>query len=748
MNPNLMGFSGSTNEVQLGNQSLPILQNQRFGTVPRFENLFYDRSRKFDYLQSDPNPIPAKTPSSSTETHEEHSLEDCDFSDAVLSYISQILMEEDMEDKTCMLQDSLDIQAAEKSFYEVLGEKYPPSPKTPSLVNDGVGSYDFSGDYGNCPDTNGDLWSIFTNKFLPPNSGNFPAHSLHVHDNSISRSSYNPSNGVEGFVDTPYNIAQVADPTSESQSIWQFQKGVEEASKFLLSANGLFANLSQPEPKVENDELLYKAEKEEGECVVGGSKGRKHPQMDEGDIEENRSSKQAAIYSEPTLRSDMADIILLHSTGNGKVHYVARREALQNKTQKAVLPKGQSKASGSGKGRGKKQGEKKEVVDLRTLLVLCAQAVAADDHRNAHELLKQIRQHSTPFGDGNQRLAHIFADGLEARLAGTGSQIYKGLVSQRTSAANVLKAYHLYLAACPFRKISNFISNITIRESSAQSMKVHVIDFGILYGFQWPTFIQRLSWRTGGPPKLRITGIDFPQPGFRPAERVIETGHRLAAYAEAFNVPFEYNAIAKNWDKIQLEELEIDKDEFLVVTCFYRGKNLLDESVVVDSPRNNFLSLIRKINPKLFIHGLMNGAFNAPFFVTRFREALFHYSSLFDMLETIVPREDWERMLIEKEIFGREALNVIACEGYERVERQESYKQWQARILRAGFLQQSFDRETVKMAMDKVRDSYHKDFVIDEDSQWLLQERSVAFDKTYYPFIDVAHFVLLSVDQG
>ncbi|XP_020203907.1 scarecrow-like protein 9 [Cajanus cajan] len=724
MNPHLMGFSGSTNEVRLGNQSLPTLQNQGFGTGPRFENLFFDRSRKFDYLQSDPNTMPANTPSSSTVTHEEHSPEDCDFSDAVLSYINQILMEEDMEDKTCMLQDSLDIQAAEKSFYEVLGEKYPPSPRHPSLINpnDGVGGCDFNGDYDNCPDTNGDLMSIFTNHFLPPNTGNFHAHSFH--GSSISHASYNPSNSVEGLVDSPNNIVQVPDLSSESQSIWQFQKGVEEASKFLPSANWLFDNLSQPKPKVENDDLsvkVEKKEKEEGGCVVGGSKGRKHPQMEETDAEENRSSKQAAIFPEPTLRSDMADIILLHSTGDGKEHFVARREALQNKTNKGMLPKGQSKASSNGKGRSKKQGGKKEVVDLRTLLVLCAQAVAADDHRNANELLKQIRQHSTPFGDGNQRLAHIFADGLEARLAGIGSQIYKGLVSIRTSAANVLKAYHLYLAACPFRKISNFTSNVTIRASSAQSMQVHVIDFGILYGFQWPTFIQRLSWRTGGPPKLRITGIDFPQPGFRPAERVIETGRRLAAYAESFNVPFEYKAIAKKWDTIQLEELEIDRDEFLVVTCLYRGKNLLDESVVVESPRNNFLSLIRKINPKLFIHGIMNGAFNAPFFVTRFREALFHYSSLFDMLETIVPREDWERMLIEKEIFGREALNVIACEGSERVERPESYKQWQARILRAGFLQQSFDHNTVKMAMEKVRCSYHKDFLIDEDSQWLLQ---------------------------
>ncbi|KAJ0053665.1 hypothetical protein Pint_03482 [Pistacia integerrima] len=78
-------------------------------------------------------------------------------------------------------------------------------------------------------------------------------------------------------------------------------------------------------------------------------------------------------------------------------------------------------------------------------------------------------------------------------------------------------------------------------------------------------------------------------------------------------------------------------------------------------------------------------------------------------------------MLIEKEIFGREALNVIACEGWQRVERPKTYKQWQVRNLRAGFDQIPLDREMVTGAIQRVRSNYHKDFVIDEDSRWLLQ---------------------------
>lgn len=183
---------------------------------------------------------------------------------------------------------------------------------------------------------------------------------------------------------------------------------------------------------------------------------------------------------------------------------------------------------------------------------------------------------------------------------------------------------------------------------------------------------------------------------------------------------FEYTAIAKRWETITVEDLKLEKDEFVAINCLYRSKNLLDETVVVDSSRNIVLNLIRKINPNIFIHGVVNGAYNAPFFVTRFREALFHFSALFDMLDTNVSRERSERMLIEREIFGKEALNVIACEGWERVERPETYKQWHARSLRAGFVQIPIGRHIVKRSAEKVS-LYHKDFVIDEDGHWLLQ---------------------------
>lgn len=659
MDSHFSGFSGSNNGVQFGNPSFSVLSNENLVARPRFNNALLDHNvRGFHFLESDQ--IPSHIAPTLSVNEREDSPEDCDFSDAVLNYINQILMEEDMEDKTCMLQESLELQAAEKSFYEVLGKKYPPSPEhrlTYINQNDGNSNDHHHVYYTNYYPSS----SIFGDNGLIQGQGEEYIISQLQSDPlyRIPQSSYSSSNSVisssvDGLVDSPSSTLQVPDSNFESQSVWQFMKGVEEANKFLPSGSQMYVNLeanglSYMDPKARIGNLEVKVEgKDVGEYPPSGSRGKKNPYREDGDVEVERSSKLAAVFTESILRSDLFDIILLHSAGAGREALQARRDALQNVKSKTAPLNGKLKGTNSGRGRAKKQSGK-EVVDLRTLLINCAQAVAADDQRSACELLKQIRQHSSPFGDGNQRLAHYFADGLEARMAGTGSQIYRGLASKKLSAADTLKAYHLLLAASSIEKMSIFTSNRTIISGAAKATRVHVIDFGILYGFQWPTLIQRLSWRDGGPPKLRITGIDFPQPGFRPAERVEETGRRLANYAETFKVPFEYNAIAKKWETIQLEELKIDRDEFLVVNCLYRAKNLPDESVAVDSSRNIFLNLIRKINPDIFIHGVVNGAFNAPFFVTRFREALFHYSALFDMLETIVPREDRERTLLEKE---------------------------------------------------------------------------------------------------
>ncbi|XVE59273.1 hypothetical protein DITRI_Ditri05aG0032700 [Diplodiscus trichospermus] len=672
--------------------------------------------------------------------------------DPVLKYISQMLLEENMEDKPYMLNDYEALEDTEKSLYDVLGEQYPPTNIQQPFVNQNVESPDSnlsgsSSDYGSNGHSNSSISTTDgTSNYInhqgvgevgkpdpsllqvPLSGDGYFRPDLQQPNSQFSGNSTNIlSNMGNGLMESSINELLVQNIFSDKESVLQFQRGFEEASKFLPSSNKLIIDLEsnrfpmEQKGKVQN--VTVKVEKDERENSPDGLRSRKNHARDEEDLEAERSHKQFATYTEETYTeeselSDMFDKVLLCAEGSA----MCGTNAAEIKT---LQQKEQANGSTVGKTRSKKQGKKKETVDLRTLMLLCAQAVSADDRRTAGELLKQIKEHSSLLGDGTQRLAHFFASGLEARLDGSGTAIqnyYASVASNKRTAADILKAYKGYLCACPFKKLPIFFANRMICQMAEKASVLHIVDFGILYGFQWPILIQLLSQRPGGPPKLRITGIEIPQRGFRPTERIEETGRRLENYCKRFNVPFEYNCIAaQNWEKIQIQEIKINSNEMLAVNSLIRFENLLDETAEVDCPRDGVLKLIRKMNPDIFIHSIINGNYNSPFFVTRFREALFHLSAIFDMFENTLGREDPARLMFEREFYGREAVNVVACEGSARVHRPETYKQWQVRTLRAGFKPLPLDQELLKKLRNKLKAWYHKDFVIDEDNHWMLQ---------------------------
>lgn len=294
------------------------------------------------------------------------------------------------------------------------------------------------------------------------------------------------------------NIFSVSQPIwqfhGEVESVWQLNRGVKEASKFLPNNNGLVMDLEcyalPPESKGGALEVVGVVG-DTKETLPSGSKGRKNHHLKDSDrVEEERNSKFSAVHVEESELSEMFDKVLLLDLKE-EAACCNSEEEVPSEATKATQLNGQRRGSKCGKTRGKKEGKKAEVVfflgkskpevvDLRTLLTSCAQSVAASDHRTANEQLQQIRQHSSPIGDGSQRLANFFANGLEARLAGTGSQIYAALAAKRISAAETLKAYQLILSSCPFKKMTIFFANRTILDLAMNSRKkkLHIIDFG------------------------------------------------------------------------------------------------------------------------------------------------------------------------------------------------------------------------------------------------------------------------------
>lgn len=706
-----------------------------FSSYEQSQNLI--NGTKHDSLELDDLDIPLPSMSSGPDnfgpssivSYEAESPDDLE-SDPVLKFLNQILVEEDMEEKPSMFHDPLALRAAEKSLYDVIGQKYPSSLSYPGSYGDQKSDspdsfFGSSSEYTSS--SNAGSSAIDPHWIVDPSENTSAVKQGHLQDlssNSFipvsSQSPFDAVNSSYGNQNTQMNsfgTSLLQNLFTDSESVLQFKRGMEEASKFLPPSNQLIIDLDKYELPHKSDDIIstavvIKAEKEEVHDSPDSLKGRKHQYTDDSDFEDmERSNKQFATNVEEVELSEMFDRVLLCTDS---------KECGNNDTQ-LPLPEALPNGSNGRRTRTKQNERQGDSVDLRTLLISCAQSVAADDRRTAYEQLKQIMQHSTRTGDVYQRLAHVFAGGLQARLGGTGTELYASLTRRKITAAEKLKAYQVYLTACPFKKLSIALANKTIASVASEATALHIIDFGILYGFQWPILIQQLSERVGGPPKLRITGIELPQPGFRPSERLEETGRRLAKYCERFGVPFEYHAIAtQNWEAIKVEDLKIASGEVLAVNSLFQFGRLLDETVMVDSPRDAVLNLIRKIKPDIFVNAVTNGSFSAPFFVTRFREALFHYSALFDMFDATLPRENPHRIDFEQDFYGREVINVVACEGAERVERPETYKQWQVRHMRAGFKPLPLDHEILKKLKHKGA-GYHKDFLYDQDGCWMLQ---------------------------
>jgi hypothetical protein len=304
------------------------------------------------------------------------------------------------------------------------------------------------------------------------------------------------------------------------------------------------------------------------------------------------------------------------------------------------------------------------------------------------------------------------------------------MVKQLTSANELLflKAYQLCVPVSCFKMMAFMFSNLTILKAVAGSRrkKVHILDYGEHYGFQWPTLLGNwANWEEEGRPlEARITYIVLPKSGFRQPARIEETGRRLNNFARRCGIPFKFRSIVAKWETVCADDLNIEPDEVLIVNGLTDFGRLMDESVHnIDSPspRDMVLKNIQKMRPDVFILFIQNSSYNTPFFLTRFREALFYHSAVFDMMDAVAPRDNNDRILFEQNLLGRHAFNVIACEGWDRVERPETYKQWQVRNNRAGLRQLPLDPDIVKAVSKKVRDNYSREFVVNVDEQWILQ---------------------------
>lgn len=145
--------------------------------------------------------------------------------------------------------------------------------------------------------------------------------------------------------------------------------------------------------------------------------------------------------------------------------------------------------------------------NLKHILIACAKAIADNDLLMGQWLMDELRQMVSVSGEPVQRLGAYMLEGLVARLSASGSSIYKALRCKEPESSELLSYMHILYEVCPYFKFGYMSANGAIAEAMKDEDRVHIIDFQIAQGSQWITLIQAFAARPGGPPHIRITGI-------------------------------------------------------------------------------------------------------------------------------------------------------------------------------------------------------------------------------------------------
>ncbi|KAL2472583.1 Scarecrow-like transcription factor PAT1 [Forsythia ovata] len=325
--------------------------------------------------------------------------------------------------------------------------------------------------------------------------------------------------------------------------------------------------------------------------------------------------------------------------------------------------------------------------NLKQLLVACARALSEDELDEFEKLVEEARGVVSVSGEPIQRLGAYMVEGLVARKESSGTIIYRALKCWEPESKDLLSYMHSLYEVCPYFKFGYMAANGAIAEACRNEDHIHIIDFQIAQGTQWMTLLQALAARPSGAPHVRITGIDDPVSKYARGDGLAAVGRRLAAISEKCNIPVEFHAVPVFAPEVTRDMLDVRPGEALAVNFPLQLHHTPDESVDMSNPRDGLLRMVKSLSPNVVTLVEQESNTNTAPFLPRFLETLEYYSAIFESIDVTMPRDEKERINVEQHCLARDIVNIIACEGKERIERHELFGKWKSRFTMAGFTQ-------------------------------------------------------------
>ncbi|XP_020114729.1 scarecrow-like protein 28 [Ananas comosus] len=355
--------------------------------------------------------------------------------------------------------------------------------------------------------------------------------------------------------------------------------------------------------------------------------------------------------------------------------------------------------------------------ELVSLLVSCAESISSLNHEAVDYFLARLGERASPRGTTVQRVAAYFTEAFAFRAVRLFPHMFS-IAPPRELTYHIEEysdddddgatALRLFNYVSPIPKFLHFTLNERLLQAFDGKERVHVIDFDIKDGLQWPSLLQSLASRPNPPSHVRITGIG------KYRENLQDAGVRLARFAEALNLPFKFHAVVERLDDVRLWMLHVKRDECIAVNCVLVMHKLLSD--VSGSALRRFLELIRSTNPSIVLLGEQEDENNEQRWEVRFGKSLQYYSAIFDSLDSLLPENSALRIKVE-EMFAREIRTIVAWEGSERVERHESFRRWREIMENGGFRNLDIGEREMAQSQTIVRMYSSENFTVERQGE-------------------------------
>ncbi|XP_073277752.1 protein NODULATION SIGNALING PATHWAY 2-like [Primulina huaijiensis] len=298
-----------------------------------------------------------------------------------------------------------------------------------------------------------------------------------------------------------------------------------------------------------------------------------------------------------------------------------------------------------------------ESCHLIDLLLKGAEAVEAENWLLASKIVTKLNNLLSDQENGDNplvRLALYFTEGLIYKSHGCPELLEDPILPQ----PDTFPAFQILQELSPYMKFAHFTANQAILEAIRYHQELHILDFDVMEGAQWPPLMSDLSSRHEYTDvSLRITGVVTDEKIF---DHVRQTGVRLQEFANSINLNFIFDQFFMRRDQ-DFKDLEVSSDT-LVANIMLHQLHMPQKDM---SLVKIFLNGINQhLSPKIVIL-VENELFNfqrvpSMSFAKFFNEALQHYGSISDSLLTGFGRGYKSTVkLVEKEFMRMRILESL-----------------------------------------------------------------------------------------